>query len=651
MTESCGKLKTSNLYSKLGLRVGLEVHQQLDTDRKLFCNCPTRLSVKEPTITFLRRLRPTQSELGQADPAALFEFQRGRIIQYEADEETSCPVELDEEPPHNLNPEAIDIALSVALMVGSKPMDEVHVMRKVVIDGSNTTGFQRTCIISLGGAINIEGSRPIPLQHVGLEEDAARKIDEFGMVVRYRLDRLGTPLIEVTTAPVIHSPKEAGEVAYIIGRVLRATGRVKRGLGTIRQDINISIIGGALIEVKGVQKLELVSKIVEFEVQRQLALLKIKDELKARGLEEGEIKEEFIDVTELFKNTSSPLLREALREGKVVLAAKLPKFSGLLKVEVEPKVKLGTEMAYRAVFWGRVKGIIHTDELPGYGVNEFEVDELKRRLKAGSLDAVVIVADTPENASDALKAVIERAKEALKGVPEETRAPNPDGTTHYMRPRPGAARMYPETDIPPIPIDRGRVEEVLRRLPPMPDAVIKRLMESYGLNKKLAEQLTDSEYLSLFEDIASKTKIPASFIATTLTEVMKSLEREGVPIENLTDEHIEETFKLVDSQATAKESVRDIISWLAKNPKDTPTKAIESLRLRMLAAEELEALIRRHVNENIELIKSRREASLSKLMSITMKEVRGRADVKTVEKMLREKIEETLKANNSNLPF
>lgn len=269
-------------YNRVGLKVGLEIHQQLDTKAKLFCQCKTELFKGEPEITFIRRLRPTQSELGQIDPAAYFEFQKGVKILYEANRETSCLVEMDEEPPHLLNTEAVEIALTVALMLKAKPVDEIHVMRKTVIDGSNTTGFQRTCVIALKGEITT-GEKTIPIEHISLEEDAARKMgEEEDNTIRYRIDRLGIPLIEIATAPAINTPKEAGEVALAIGRILRATGKVKRGLGTIRQDLNISIAEGALTEIKGVQELELLPLVVEYEVQRQLNLIEISKELQKK---------------------------------------------------------------------------------------------------------------------------------------------------------------------------------------------------------------------------------------------------------------------------------------------------------------------------------------------------------------------------------
>ena len=274
------------------------------TAAKLFCGCKPELFKEEPEITFLRGLRPTQSELGQVDPAAFFEFQKGVKILYEANRETSCLVEMDEEPPHPLNIEAVEAVLSAALMMNAKPVDEVYVMRKTVIDGSNTTGFQRTCVIALDGWIKI-AEKIIPIQHASLEEDAARKTgtEADGKIIRYRIDRLGIPLIEVATGPVIYSPKEAQEVALILGRILRDTGKVMRGLGTIRQDLNVSIPNGALVEIKGVQELELISKVIEYEVQRQLSLLNIKEELKNKGIIAEGLKKEILDVTDVFKQT------------------------------------------------------------------------------------------------------------------------------------------------------------------------------------------------------------------------------------------------------------------------------------------------------------------------------------------------------------
>ncbi|MEM3578390.1 MAG: Glu-tRNA(Gln) amidotransferase subunit GatE [Candidatus Bathyarchaeia archaeon] len=628
-------------YGKVGLKVGLEIHQQLDTKAKLFCQCRTELFKGEPEITFIRRLRPTQSELGQIDPAAYFEFQKGVKILYEANRETSCLVEMDEEPPHPLNTEAVEIALTVALMLKAKPVDEIHVMRKTVIDGSNTTGFQRTCVIALKGEIAI-GEKTIPIEHVSLEEDAARKMGEEDNTIRYRIDRLGIPLIEIATAPAINTPKEAGEVALAIGRILRATGKVKRGLGTIRQDLNISIAEGALTEIKGVQELELLPLVVEYEVQRQLNLIEISKELQKRGAKAEAINEEFFDVTKVFEKTKCKVIRKALDKKHQVLAVKLPKFSGLLKRELLPNFRLGTEMADRARFWGRVGGIFHTDEMPAYGITSEEIETLKNTVKANNEDAIVFVADTSENARDALKAVVERAKEAIKGVPEETRAANPDGTTRYMRPRPGAARMYPETDIPPTQITSEMLEKIRAALPELPEQKFDRLMKQYKLNQKLAKQIMDSEHSELFETIVKESNVTPTTVAVFLTETLKALKRDGFETEKVPENKIKEIFKLVGAGKLTKEAISDTFIWLSKNEEKTVEEAIKALGFKTLSEAELAALVEKAIAENTKLIQEKGQESFGALMGILMQNLRGKVDAAQLSKILREKLEEKL---------
>jgi len=627
-------------YEKTGLKVGIEIHQQLNTSAKLFCNCKPELFKEEPETTFLRRLRPTQSELGQTDPAAFFEFQKGVEILYEANNATSCLVEMDEEPPHQLNREAVDTVLAAALMMKCKPVDEVHVMRKTVIDGSNTTGFQRTCVIALDGEIRV-GEKTVPIQHASLEEDAARKTAEEGNTIHYRIDRLGIPLIEVATAPVIKSPKEAEEVSLAIGNILRATGRVIRGLGTIRQDINVSIPNGALIEIKGVQELELISLAVEYEVKRQLNLIKISEELRKEGLNQENLKEDFVDVTDIFKQTMCKVIRKSLDKNQRVVAVKLPKFKGFLKGELAHNFRLGTELADRARFWGRVGGIFHTDEMPAYGVTADEIEQLESKLETEEKDAVVFVADNPENVRDALRAVVERAREALEGVPEETRASNQDGTTRFMRPRPGAARMYPETDIPPVQVTEEHVEWVSSHLPELPEQKLHRLTKEYRLNEKLAKQILDSEYGELFEVIAKESKVSATTVAAFMTETMKALKRDGVPVERIPEAHIRDVFKCVGSGQVTKEAVSEIVIWLAQHEGSTVQEATRSIGLKMLSKEELEKTIEQAIQTNRKLIEERGAKAHGAIIGIVMKRVRGKADAALVSELVKQKLENT----------
>ncbi len=626
-------------YAKAGLKVGLEIHQQLNTQEKLFCSCPPQLFREEPEITFLRRLRPTQSELGQVDPAAFFEFQKGIKVLYEANSATSCLVEMDEEPPHPLNMEAVEVVLTAALMMNMQPIDEVHVMRKTVIDGSNTTGFQRTCIIASDGWIKV-GAKVIPMQAASLEEDAARKIgiEDNGKTIRYRIDRLGIPLIEVATAPVIYSPMEAQEVAFAIGRILRDTGKAMRGLGTIRQDLNVSLPNGALIEIKGVQELELISKVVEYEVQRQLKLIQVKEELEERGVKTEELKENFVDVSDVFRQTKCKVIRKALDKGQKVLAVKLKKFGGVLKREIMPSFRVGTELSDRAKFWGRVGGIFHTDEMPAYGVTTEEVEALRKATDAREEDAVIFVADTAENVQDALKAVVERALEALDGVPAETRTAKDDGTTRYMRPRPGAARMYPETDIPPSEISSALVEKIRSNLPEPAEKKLERLIKAYGLNKKLATQIIDSEYGRLFEVLVKESGVASTTIAVFLTETLKSLRRDGVSVDEVTDGQVMEIFRGVGSGELVKEAVADVFVWLSKNEGKSLQDAVDALGLKMFSKAELSLLVNRVVAENKQSVDQMGQKAFGMLMGVVMKEVRGKADPSVVSALLREQL-------------
>ncbi len=626
-------------YEAIGLKVGLEIHQQLDTKSKLFCDCPTELKKEKGKLKAYRRLRPTQSELGQIDPAALFEFKKGRAFEYYWDDDTACLVELDEEPPHELNREALEVCLKVALMLGAKPVDEVHVMRKIVIDGSNTTGFQRTCLVALGGKIEVDG-KEVPIQTICLEEDAARKIDERGNVVEYSLDRLGIPLIEIATAPVIHSPQEAEKVALTIGRTLRATGKVKTELGAIRQDLNISIEGGGLIEIKGVQRLGLISKVVEYEVQRQLRLLELKEELKKRGLKEEDFEQEFVDVSEAFSGTKSGIIRRALTRGGRVYGMKVPKMAGLFKWKLGGNMRFGLELAYRAMYWGGVGGIFHSDELPAYGISEEEVERVKRMLGVSEGDGFVLVAGSEEECKGALEAVVERLKEALKGVPSETRAALPDGSTKYMRPRPGAARMYPETDIPPIPIEPEYLEKLRKELPELPSEVVKRLVRDYGLNKILAEKLLDVGKVRLFERVVKETGVKASVVASFLAEQLVSLEREGVEVSKIGDESLLEMFKAVGSGRVAKEALPELAREVAKGL--NVEEAIRKLGLEKLGREEMEEFVEKLIEENRELIRKLGERAFGPLMGKAMGKLRGKVDAKELAELIKARIKEVV---------
>jgi glutamyl-tRNA(Gln) amidotransferase subunit E len=411
-----------------------------------------------------------------------------------------------------------------------------------------------------------------------------------------------------------------------------------RGLGTIRQDLNVSLPSGALVEIKGVQELDLISRVVEYEVKRQLNLIGVIEELKRRGVATESLKQNFVDVSDVFKATKCKVIAKALKKEQIAMAVKLPGFAGLLKRELMPSFRLGTELADRARFWGRVGGIFHTDEMPAYDVSVEEVEDLRRAVSAREDDAVVFVADTAENTIDALKAVVERAKEAVTGVPAETRAANADGTSRYMRPRPGAARMYPETDIPPSSITAELLKKIRLNLPEPAEKKLTRLMSEYNLNEKLAKQLIDSDYGAIFEVIAGESGVAATTIAAFLTETVKALKREDLHVEMVADEKLREIFHGVGSGLLAKEAVPEVFSWLSTHENGTLKDALESLGLKMLSNSEIEELIERIINENKLSTEKSGVNKYGLLMGLVMKEARGKADPAIVSRFLKERL-------------
>ena len=637
------ELADEERYRKLGLMVGLELHQQLNTERKLFCHCATVIRDEEPDGNFIRRLRPTQSEMGEIDPAALFEFQRQKRFCYEYYNDTTCLVESDEEPPHDLCEEAIDICLTMATFLQSKHVDEIHPMRKIVIDGSNTTGFQRTAIIANGGKV-IVGDKTIGIQTICLEEDAARKIadDEKNNMRVYRLDRLGIPLIEIATDPDIRTPEEAQEVALALGLLLRSTGHVKRGLGTIRQDVNVSIKDGAIIEIKGFQQLDTLSELVELEVQRQATLLEIREKLKDRGIKPKDIKKEIIDITSIFAKSESKVIKNVVKSDGVVHAVKLPGFAGLIGTEIQPERRLGTELSDYAKFWGNVGGIFHTDELPKYGITETDVSKIRKAVKAGEQDAVVLVASLKERCKDALNAVVDRAQVAVKGVPAETRTPLPNGTSKYARPRPGSSRMYPETDVRPVQITDSRLKKIKKNMPETIEDREKRFIKEYELSSDLSYQITRSINLGLFEQIVKETGVSPTLIAATLENTIVSLHRDQIPTENLQDSHFLGLFQSLSQNKISSEAIPEVLTFLAKNPKSDTQEAIESTGLGMASRAEVEKIIKKLVINREDFVRKQGERSVGALMGAAMKELRGKADGKIVNELLKQEIQNLL---------
>ena len=273
---------------QLGFMCGIEVHQQLATGKLHSRESGELYDITIDTLpddwpTFERRLRASRGEGGAVDVAARFESKRNRTFVY-AQSPNAGLIELDEQPPLALDSDALDITLTVAALLSAKPVSLIQTMRKTVVDGSNTSGFQRTSLIATDGVLETDAG-PVGVDVVCLEEDSARKLDTVdgpqGQQVIYNLDRLGLPLIEIATSPDVVSPDHAKTTAMALGRVLRRTRRVRRGLGSIRQDLNVSIGAGDRVEIKGCQDLNWIPTIIRLEMARQLHFYRLANELRA----------------------------------------------------------------------------------------------------------------------------------------------------------------------------------------------------------------------------------------------------------------------------------------------------------------------------------------------------------------------------------
>jgi glutamyl-tRNA(Gln) amidotransferase subunit E len=421
-------------------------------------------------------------------------------------------------------------------------------------------------------------------------------------------------------------------VAYQIGQVLRST-RVKRGLGTIRQDLNISIREGARVEIKGVQDLDLMPSMVENEVKRQINLLKIRDELKKRG---AQVPDEIYELNHIFQEAESKIISKTFKKKGKVLAIKLKGFKGLIGKEVQPGRRFGTELAGYAKKMG-VAGIFHTDELPAYGITSQEVEKVNKFLGLDDGDAFILVADEEEKSRNALQEVQRRAQAALVGVPEETRKALDDANTEYLRPLPTASRMYVETDIPAQVISSEMLESVRSNLPELPAEKKERIMREYGLSEDLATQLVRQDKSNQFEELMSDCGIDSTTVASTLAYTLKELKREGLTVDKMENNEFLETFTLVSAGKITKDSITPVIRKVAEDS-ITPEEAARKLNLIMLSKEDVKMIIQRIVASQEQMVKERGPAAMGPLMGMAMKELKGKADGKLVNKLLKEEI-------------
>ncbi len=572
----------------MALKAGLEIHQQLNCG-KLFCNCDASDIGKN--LLFRRKLHATSSEMGEVDIAAKTE--QIKLFTY-YNKSCNCLIYADEEPPRGPNEDAVRIALQFAKLVGAKVVEEMHFMRKVVVDGSNTSGFQRTGLIATGGEIEYNG-KILELDQLCLEEDSCRHGDENH---EYLLDRLGIPLLEITTKPQLNDSKDVQSAAKAIGRLLRAC-NVRRGLGTIRQDVNVSVNNGQRVELKGFQDLSSMPKVVENEVKRQTTLNKI---------EKGNIDKVTV-VNDCFKEKK-----------EFALALRIDDWKGILGNKNSPKhhVRMGKELADYAKRAG-MNGIMHSDELPAYGIDGDETNRIKRKLKCKENDAFILIFGEEKKVKNAMNLMIERIR--TKGVPAEVRKVTPENLTKYLRPMPGASRMYPETDIAPFQISGINVSK--------PNTLDER-EKNLPLNDEESKQLVNRELDEKFNYLNDKYEIP-KLISRILLHTLPQLKDEG---ENISMGDLEKVLDLFKDGVLVKEGIPYALSQSSNNEEIK----INSGNIDDEVSEFIDDLIK----DKVQFIKERGMGAVGALMGPVMSEFRGKMDGGDINKILMKKIEEIL---------
>ena len=572
----------------MALKAGLEIHQQLNCG-KLFCNCDASDIGKN--LLFRRKLHATSSEMGEVDIAAKTE--QIKLFTY-YNKSCNCLIYADEEPPRGPNEDAVRIALQFAKLVGAKVVEEMHFMRKVVVDGSNTSGFQRTGLIATGGEIEYNG-KILELDQLCLEEDSCRHGDENH---EYLLDRLGIPLLEITTKPQLNDSKDVQSAAKAIGRLLRAC-NVRRGLGTIRQDVNVSVNNGQRVELKGFQDLSSMPKVVENEVKRQTTLNKI---------EKGNIDKVTV-VNDCFKEKK-----------EFALALRIDDWKGILGNKNSPKnhVRMGKELADYAKRAG-MNGIMHSDELPAYGIDGDETNRIKRKLKCKENDAFILIFGEEKKVKNAMNLMIERIR--TKGVPAEVRKVTPENLTKYLRPMPGASRMYPETDIAPFQISGINVSK--------PKTLDER-EKNLPLNDEESKQLVNRELDEKFNYLNDKYEIP-KLISRILLHTLPQLKDEG---ENISMGDLEKVLDLFKDGVLVKEGIPYALIQSSNNEEIKITSGDID--------DEVNEFIDDLIKDKGQFIKERGMGAVGALMGPVMSEFRGKMDGGDINKILMKKIEEIL---------
>ncbi|MCL2824168.1 MAG: Glu-tRNA(Gln) amidotransferase subunit GatE [Polyangiaceae bacterium] len=554
-------------YASVGLIAGLEVHQQLLTNQKLFCHCPVGLYTEDHDGVVLRHMRPTLSELGVYDGTALMEFKTKKEIVYLLNKLNMCTYEMDDTPPFLVNQNAIDIAIELCLMMNMDIIDEVHIARKQYLDGSIPTGFQRTAIVGVNGFLPFRG-RKLTVTHVSVEEDSCREVSDNGHRVVWRTDRLGTPLTETVTGPDLRTPEEVREAILLCGLVARSTRHVRTGIGASRQDVNVSVRGGSRVEIKGVPRAGYAVKLVHNEGIRQSNLLKLREEMHSRGLRTpGDIRMRAIDVSDILSNVGLDFLQRTFKVGGKAFAVKIEGVARLSEHPTQPDTTFLDELS------GRIRVIACLDELPivlsSASLPEFSnrawvIGRLRSRLGVGEHDDFFIVLGPEGDCRTAADEIRLRFCDATQGVPQETRQALAGGFTTFERILPGPDRMYPDTDSPPTRVTAERIAGIRAQLKPAPWERGARY-GSWRVPEETTQFLIRRGGAEIVDAVVEKTGADGLVAAMVIGQRAKALKRAGIPVERLGTGEWVEIFDLFTGGRIPKEAIPVIASRMAKD--------------------------------------------------------------------------------------
>jgi glutamyl-tRNA(Gln) amidotransferase subunit E len=551
-------------YAEVGFRSGLEIHQQLLTEKKLFCRCPAGRYSDRYDAEILRHMRPTLSELGEYDGTALMEFKTRKEIIYRINRETVCTYEMDDTPPFMIDEPALDHALGIALLYDLNLVDELHIARKQYLDGSIPTGFQRTTIVGVNGRIPYKDRR-ISIVQLGLEEDACREVSDVGHRRTYMTDRLGMPLIETVTGPDMRTPQEVADVAQICRRLVRSTGNVRTGIGAAREDVNVSVRGGTRVEIKGVPRIPRIPLLTYHEAMRQWNLLRLREELRRRGITPESFGSGAEDVTRILQNTSYLPVRDALDAGQVASAVVLRGFRDLLAWPTQTNTRFSREISDRVrvvACLTKLPNIVHSDS-SAETLSSPKWQAVRKAVKATEDDTVVVVWGSPEDVKTGEQEIVIRAREAAAGIPSETRQALKDGTNGFERILPGPDRMYPDTDLPPKKVTEERLERIRRGIP-VPIWTREAWYRELGLPADVVEPLAVSRLAGLFETLVRDWGIDPVAAAVALVQFRKRLKKKGLDPRSVGEETLRRIFALFRDRKISRDGVFALMEKAAR---------------------------------------------------------------------------------------